>query len=152
MKIDFHSKDEKKSNDNVYAYFGQKVTLINKGTIQFNNDDPYIYNNNFNFNNYNNAQPFLFGDEMNNFNNNINDNYNFNNNGFNNYNNNFHNDINNNNINEQNRKIIEEEKKNLPPPPGVNNGEEDIDLPSRNEVEKSHYNIDKNNNLEYPEI
>ena len=153
MIIDFHSKDDKKKNKNVYDYFGERFSLINNGSIRISEDEPYLnYNNNFNFNNINNENQEIIN---NNINNNKDNNNNYNvikNDNFNmnlindepylNYNNNF----NFNNINNDNQNISNNVKN--------NNGNSDniikydnfnINLINMNSINNSENNKNNNN-------
>ena len=165
MTVDFHSKDEKKKNENAFDFFSERVTLINCGDIKLNNDDPYLnYNNNTNLNDLNNNCVFISGNGIyknkdilnNNINNNINNNATSN---FNNFINNENNMINdpyninliNNNMNINNNNLMNNNlgniQRNLPHPPV----EDDLELPSLSEVLKGEEYY-KNKKLEYPQI
>ena len=162
MMVDFQSKDEKSKNKNVFDFFGKRVTLINGGNIKLNNDEPYLNHNNNNSNilDFNSNKVFIGvkGDIKKNIynninNNNINNNNNFNmdnayNNGINNNQNNLMNyNINNNLVNNSNNNF-ENNKMNLPKPPE----EDDLDLPSLEELERGEYYKNKYKKLEYPQI
>ena len=171
MMVDFYSKDEKTKNKNVFDFFGRKVTLINDGNIKLNNDEPYLNHNNNNKTNifdFNSNKVFIGvkGDIKKNIhnninnninNNNINNNNNFNknngyNNGINNNKNNmmnYNNNINNNLINNYyNNNNFGNNQMNLPKPPE----EDDLDLPSLEELERGEYYKNKYKKLEYPQI
>ena len=166
MKVYFHSKDEKKTNENIFDHFGQRFTLINHGKLKFNNDDPYT-NNNFNMTNINNMNRLNNLNKLNNLNNdqllfiggNVNNIFNNNNNP--NTNNNIINNLKGNKIeyklsnsllNDPNRKIIKEKKNNFPSQTMVNNNNgNDLDLPSLTEVQKGQYEYNKMKNFQYPE-
>ena len=174
MMVDFFSKDEKNKNKNAFDFLEEKVTSINHGTIQLNNEDPYLnHNNNLIYFGLNDNSVFIGGNpegknnnnEMNMFNNNINNiqnnnfdinhmfvNNNENNNDLNtnnnkNINNNFI-TINNNNGNLMNNNIGNNQIS-LPRPPEK---EEELDFPSLEEIERDEYYKNKYKKVEYPQV
>ena len=88
LNIDFHSKNDKQKNNNIYDDFNDKINQINSGEVNINYMEPYLqyptnnsfdsqqFVNNQNEFNYNQMQNQNYGQY--NYNNNYNNQYNYN--------------------------------------------------------------------------